>query len=40
MKNIKKILLAIGIAGAAGITYLAVTLKGMPDVFDMEDDDE
>ena len=40
MKHIKKILLGIGLAGAVGITYLVVTLKGMPDVFDLEADDE
>lgn len=40
MNIVKKFLLGISIASAVGITYLVVTLKDMPDVFDLEDEDE
>jgi hypothetical protein len=38
--NKKKIVLALAIAGAVGITYALSTLKDLPDVFDWESDDE
>jgi hypothetical protein len=40
MSKIQKIILGIGIAGAVGITYVVTALKGMPEVFDWDDDDE
>jgi hypothetical protein len=40
MNKAQKFLVGIGIAGAVGITYLVTALKGMPEVFDWEDEDE
>jgi len=40
MSKIQKIILGIGIAGAVGITYVVTALKGMPEVFDWDDDDD
>ena len=38
--NKNKIILALAIVGAVGITYALSTLKGLTDVFDWENDDE
>jgi hypothetical protein len=40
MSKTKKVLFSLGLAGAVGLTYLVSSLKGMPDLFDLEDDDE
>jgi hypothetical protein len=40
MSKIQKIILGIGIAGAVGITYVVTALKGMPEVFDWDDEYE
>jgi hypothetical protein len=40
MSRIKKIMIGVGIAGAVGITYLVVALKGMPEAFDLDDDED
>jgi hypothetical protein len=40
MSRIKKIMIGVGIAGAVGITYLVVALKGMPEALDLDDDDD
>jgi hypothetical protein len=40
MKKIKYALFVLSLVVAVGFTYTAVTLKGMPDTFDMEEDDE
>ena len=40
MSKIQKIMLGIGIAGAVGITYVVTALRGMPEVFDWDDDDD
>jgi hypothetical protein len=39
MSKIQKIMLGIGIAGAVGITYVVTALRGMPEVFDWEEDE-
>jgi hypothetical protein len=40
MNKAKKILIGLSIAGAVGITYVVTALKGLPEAFDWEDDDE
>jgi hypothetical protein len=40
MSKIQKIMLGIGIAGAVGITYVVTALRGMPEVFDWDDDED
>jgi hypothetical protein len=39
MSKTKKILVGLGIAGAVGITYVVTALRGLPEVFDWEEDD-
>ena len=40
MNKAQKILIGLSIAGAVGITYVVTALKGLPEAFDWEDDDE
>jgi hypothetical protein len=40
MNKVQKVIIGLGIAGAVGITYVLTALKGMPEVFDWEDDEE
>ena len=40
MNKAQKIFIGIGIAGAVGITYAITALKGLPEAFDWNDDDE
>jgi hypothetical protein len=39
MNKAQKVLIAIGIAGAVGLTYVVTALKGMPEAFDWEEDE-
>jgi hypothetical protein len=40
MNKAQKVLIGIGIAGAVGLTYVITALKGMPEAFDWEDDQD
>lgn len=40
MNKIQKVIIALGLAGAVGLTYLITSLKGIPDVFEWDDTDE
>jgi hypothetical protein len=40
MKKIKYILFILSLVAAVGISYATLTLKGMPDTFEMDDEDE
>ena len=40
MNKVQKIIVGLGIAGAVGITYVLTALRGMPDLFDLENDEE
>lgn len=40
MNKLQKVIIAVGVAGAVGITYVITALKGMPEAFDWEDDEE
>lgn len=40
MNKVQKIIIGLGIAGAVGLTYVITALKGMPEAFDWEDDEE
>ena len=40
MKKIKKVLVVLTIAGAVGITYIVASLRNIPDLFDLEEDDD
>ena len=40
MNRLQKVIIAVGIAGAVGITYVITALKGMPEAFDWEDEED
>jgi hypothetical protein len=40
MNKLQKVVIAVGVAGAVGLTYVITALKGMPEAFDWEDDEE
>jgi hypothetical protein len=40
MNKIQKIVIALGVAGAVGLTYVVTALKGLPEAFDWENEDE
>ena len=40
MNKLQKVIIGLGIAGAVGVTYVVTALRGMPEAFDWEKDDE
>jgi hypothetical protein len=40
MNKAQKIIIALCVTGAVGLTYVATVLKGIPEAFDWEEDDE
>jgi hypothetical protein len=40
MNKLQRVLIGLGVAGAVGITYVVTALKGMPEAFDWEDEEE
>ena len=40
MNKTQKVMIGIGIAGAVGLTYVITALKGLPEAFDWEDEDD
>ena len=40
MNKLQKTIIGLGVAGAVGLTYVITALKGMPEAFDWEDDEE
>jgi hypothetical protein len=40
MNKMQKAIIALGIASAVGLTYVITALKGIPEAFDWEDDEE
>jgi hypothetical protein len=40
MNKIQKVVIGLGIAGAVGITYVLTALKGLPEAFEWEEDDD
>jgi hypothetical protein len=40
MNKLQKVVVAVGVAGAVGLTYVITALKGIPEAFDWEDDEE
>ena len=40
MNKLQKIIIGLGIAGAVGLTYVTTALKGMPEAFDWEEDED
>jgi hypothetical protein len=39
MNKAQKILIGLGISGAVGITYVVTALRGLPEAFDLDDDE-
>jgi len=40
MKKIEKVLIATAVFGMVGFSFAIASLKGLPEVFDWEEDDE
>jgi hypothetical protein len=40
MNKLQKIFIGLGVASAVGFTYVLTALRGMPEAFDWEDDEE
>ena len=40
MNKVQKVAIGLGIAGAVGLIYLVTALRGMPEAFDWEDDED
>jgi hypothetical protein len=39
MNKLQKIVIGLGLAGAVGLTYVVTALRGLPEVFDWEDEE-
>jgi hypothetical protein len=40
MNKIQKVVIGLGIAGAVGLTYVVTALKGLPEAFEWDGEDE
>ena len=40
MNKLQKVIIGLGITGAVGLTYVITALKGMPEAFGWEDEEE
>jgi len=40
MNKLQKVAIGLGIAGAVGITYVMTALKGLPEAFEWEEDED
>jgi hypothetical protein len=40
MSKIQKLVIGLGVAGAVGITFVITALKGLPEAFEWEEDDD
>jgi len=40
MNKVQKVIIGLGIAGAVGITYVLTALKGLPEAFEWEEDED
>lgn len=40
MNKLQKLLIGLAIAGAVGITFVITALKGMPEAFDWEEEND
>ena len=39
MNKLQKVVIGLGLASAVGLTYVVTALRGLPEVFDWEDDE-
>lgn len=40
MNKLQKVVIGLGVAGAVGLTYIITALKGMPEAFEWEVEEE
>lgn len=40
MNKLQKVIIGLGVAGAVGITFVMTALKGLPEAFEWEEDDD
>ncbi len=40
MSKIQKVIIGLGVAGAVGLTYIITALKGLPEAFEWDEDEE
>lgn len=40
MNKLQKVIVGLGIASAVGLTYVVTALKGLPEAFDWEEDED
>lgn len=40
MNKLQKVVIGLGVAGAVGLTYVITALKGIPEAFEWEEEDE
>jgi hypothetical protein len=40
MNKIQKVVIGLGIAGAVGITFVLTALKGLPEAFEWDEDED
>ena len=40
MNKLQKVVIGLGVAGAVGLTYVITALKGMPEAFDWEEEEQ
>ena len=40
MSKIQKLVIGLGVAGAVGITFAVTALKGLPEAFEWEEDED
>jgi hypothetical protein len=40
MNKIQKLAIGLGVAGAVGITFVITALKGLPEAFEWEEDED
>lgn len=40
MNKLQKVVIGLGVAGAVGLTYVITALKGIPEAFDWEEEEQ
>lgn len=40
MNKLQKVIIGLGVSGAVGITFVMTALKGLPEAFEWEEDDD
>jgi len=40
MNKLQKVVIGLGVAGAVGLTYVVTALRGLPEAFEWDEEDE